>query len=334
MLEVMSAITLNLASSHQRASVTAVSERMRFWVGDRPAEAGREGRPARARLAEPGLALERRLKEARRGHEAEPRLDPKTEKILKLLERVFGMKGVRAFAIKMEALKGDVQTAQQQQQPNWGLEYDRTEVRAEIEESSLRAEGTFTLDDGRSFAFSLSFTQRRESVSVSHQSLRLGNAVAKDPLALDLDGDGLAFTSDLTALDLDRDGSVERFRSLAAGDAWLAYDRDGDGRVSDGSELFGPATGQGFAELAALDADDNGLVDAGDAAWARLGLWNGARLTPLAQSGVAAIATASVALPFAHQASDGSAAAAGRSGGVWLGEDGRAGAAMQVDVYV
>lgn len=61
---------------------------------------------------------------------------------------------------------------------------------------------------------------------------------------------------------------------------WLARDRDGDGAITSGRELFGSATPladgpaeDGFAALASLDADGDGDVDADDPAYADLVLW-------------------------------------------------------------
>jgi hypothetical protein len=74
----------------------------------------------------------------------------------------------------------------------------------------------------------------------------------------------------------------------ANGNAWLALDRDGDGRIDDSSELFGNFTPQpspsngdpnnGFNALAVFDdprfgGNGNGRLDPGDAAFARLRLW-------------------------------------------------------------
>lgn len=63
---------------------------------------------------------------------------------------------------------------------------------------------------------------------------------------------------------------------------WLAFDRDGDGRIADGRELFGSATvlasgaraKHGFEALAELDADHNGVVDAADPGFASLTRWS------------------------------------------------------------
>jgi len=89
---------------------------------------------------------------------------------------------------------------------------------------------------------------------------------------------------------------------------WLALDRDGDGRITSGAELFGSATmtargpaAHGFAALQELDDNADGLVDARDAAFTRLVLWRdvdgdrvsaAAELSPLSASGVVALGVA------------------------------------------
>ena len=63
---------------------------------------------------------------------------------------------------------------------------------------------------------------------------------------------------------------------------WLGLDRNGNGRIDDGSELFGSATPlargglaqHGFEALAELDDNGDGVVDAGDASWPRLLVWS------------------------------------------------------------
>ncbi len=63
---------------------------------------------------------------------------------------------------------------------------------------------------------------------------------------------------------------------------WLALDRNGNGRIDDGGELFGSATllasgeaaSDGFAALAELDSNADGRIDADDESWTRLLVWS------------------------------------------------------------
>jgi len=83
---------------------------------------------------------------------------------------------------------------------------------------------------------------------------------------------------------------------------WLVMDRDGDGRISSGAEMFGTGTrlphglaSNGFEALAALDDDGDGAITQADDAWPALMLWSDAdgdrvstpdELSPLMTQGV------------------------------------------------
>lgn len=132
----------------------------------------------------------------------------------------------------------------------------------------------------------------------------------RSPIILDLDGDGietLALGSNY--FDHDGDGLSERSGWVSPDDGLLVHDRNGDGLVSDGSELFGNSTvlqnGQkaanGFQALAEYDDNGDGQVDAQDASFSSLKVWrdlngNGVsdqgELQGLAAAGVRSIATA------------------------------------------
>jgi hypothetical protein len=69
---------------------------------------------------------------------------------------------------------------------------------------------------------------------------------------------------------------------IGAETPWLALDRDGDGRIDDGRELFGSMTRlpdgrtavNGFEALSALDTNHDGRITPADAWWSRLRLWS------------------------------------------------------------
>lgn len=95
-----------------------------------------------------------------------------------------------------------------------------------------------------------------------------GDTRQVDPLVFDLDGNGVTLSSVENGIyfDMDADGTRDKTAWVSGGDALLALDRNGNGRIDDGSELFGEQNGarDGFAELARFDQDGNGVIDAND----------------------------------------------------------------------
>ncbi len=125
------------------------------------------------------------------------------------------------------------------------------------------------------------------------------------PLVLNFDDAPVTYEPALaTAFDMSSDGSCVSTDWPTA--PWLAMDRDGDGLIRSGAELFGSATkmhtgglaDHGFAALAELDDDRDGRITPKDAAFAELVLWQdvdddrvGAfgELRPLAETGIVSI---------------------------------------------
>lgn len=207
----------------------------------------------------------------------------------------------------------------------------------EVEQLDFAASGVVRTADGREIAFDLSWSAswfHRERVDVG---FRAGSGPQpKDPLVFDFPGTADALTDRRFIFDIDADGTREALPLPASGSAFLVFDRNGDGRVNDGSELFGPATGDGFAELGALDGDGNGWIDEGDSVWNSLGVWRpdeGDQFRSLTAARVGAMATQAVVSPFTLRGADGDLGAI-RSSGVYLDEDGGAGVLQQVDLFV
>lgn len=118
------------------------------------------------------------------------------------------------------------------------------------------------------------------------------NPCCESPIVLDMDGNGFNLTSaeDGVHFDVDADGSTELVAWTSAGsdDSWLVLDRDGNGRIDDGSELFGNHTAQaetdspnGFLALAEFDdpadaGNNDDWITRRDGVFAQLQLWNDA----------------------------------------------------------
>ncbi|MFC0035610.1 calcium-binding protein [Cardiobacterium valvarum] len=106
-----------------------------------------------------------------------------------------------------------------------------------------------------------------------------------DPLALDLNGNGIetlaANGHDGAMFDHERSGIRTATGWVHGNDGILVHDRNGDGKINDGSEIFGDNTplksgktaAHGFAALAELDENGDGKVDAADSAFKKLGVW-------------------------------------------------------------
>lgn len=98
-----------------------------------------------------------------------------------------------------------------------------------------------------------------------------------DPIMLDLDGDGFELTHHATGASFDilGNGRNQRTAFVTGGDAFLALDRNGDGIINSGRELFGDQNGaaNGYEELRKLDSNEDGVLDSHDAQFSALRLF-------------------------------------------------------------
>ena len=104
--------------------------------------------------------------------------------------------------------------------------------------------------------------------------IEIAQMFQQDPLILDLDGNGIDITSlkDGQLFDIDGDGTLDQTAWIKGADALLALDRNGDGEINDGRELFGDQHGakDGFAELSKFDDNLDGLIDQQDGIFSSL----------------------------------------------------------------
>ncbi|MCB1049894.1 MAG: hypothetical protein H6510_05665 [Acidobacteria bacterium] len=218
------------------------------------------------------------------------------------------------------------------------LRYEKVDRYEDHEQSAFQAQGTLTTEDGRQLAFNFSMTMERHVVQESSILITAGKKPV-DPLALNLDGGPAALQNETFEFDLNLDGQNEQFRLLEPGSYYLVLDKNADGKVNDGGELFGPASGNGFADLARYDEDGNQWIDEGDRVFHQLTLWMGRnegndQLLGLKQAGVGALYLGSVQTPFHLTDSQGSELGQIQQSGVFLHEDGRVGSLQQIDVAV
>ena len=109
------------------------------------------------------------------------------------------------------------------------------------------------------------------------------------PLVLDLDGDGVELldVNDGVFFDMAVDGStLDQTAWAGPDDGMLAIDNDGDGRITDRSELFGNTQGfaDGFDKLASFDSNNDGFITANDNQFGDLLIWKDTNTDGVSQS--------------------------------------------------
>ena len=215
-----------------------------------------------------------------------------------------------------------------------------TEVTYEESESlSFCTTGRVKTEDGKDIEFDMtlelsrSYTERYEEFSKDTIV-----QIMTDPLVISLDEAPINVSDQKWTFDIDGDGVDDNISMLSSGSAFLALDRNGDGKINDGTELFGARTGNGFAELAHFDADGNGWIDENDSVYDKLLVWQKDatgidRIMSLKEAGVGAIYLGNVASEYSLKSDDDNSHNAQiRKSGMYLTEDGRAKSVQQLDM--
>lgn len=218
----------------------------------------------------------------------------------------------------------------------WSVEFTSTTVHYESEQMRAFVRGSVITKDGREITFSLDLGLSREFSSVEQENISI-RAVTIDPLVINFSG-GLPGLSDAKfAFDINSDGSKELVYATASGSGFLAFDRNSDGRINNGSELFGPLTGASFSELSSLDSDQNGWIDENDGIFTKLSIWTkddtgNDKLLTLKEAGVGALSVNAVASVFSLTDDANRLKGQVQNTGIYLSEQGKVGAMQQIDL--
>src|SRR5690606_4633421 len=198
-------------------------------------------------------------------------------------------------------------------------------------------EGRLDLADNRSVDFVLHTRLDNRLLFESGSGEFARAALRTDPLILNLQGGAAQLTDAACTFDLDGDAQTDSVSLATGGSGFVAFDRNGDGAINDGRELFGTRTGNGFAELAQFDDDGNGFIDEADAIFQQLQFWsrdeNGNdRLQRLSELGIGAIGLESADTPLILRGQSTQELGIIRSTGIFVKEDGAVGTVQQVDL--
>lgn len=224
--------------------------------------------------------------------------------------------------------------------PTSGGQITATHVRHESEKVAYSAQGVVKTADGKQINVDVNMYMSREFAEYSQTSLGwapAGNLC--DPLVINYGGTAASLTGEKYDFDLDGDGVLDKISFAGAGSGFLALDKNGDGSINDGGELFGPGTGNGFGELRGYDKDGNGWIDENDEVFGQLRIWskdqNGKdQLFTLRELGIGAIYLGDVATEYTMKDGANNTQGVMRSTSFFLKEDGGAGTVSHIDLLI
>lgn len=224
--------------------------------------------------------------------------------------------------------------------PTWKQVVVTSSFHTEMEYTAFQSQGCVKTQDGREITFgvevemSRAFCEKYDSIFVQDVP------VTCDPLVLNLEGDIGQISDQKFLFDLNADGIEEEISFTEQGSGFLALDKNKDGEINDGSELFGTKSGDGFKDLAAYDEDGNGWIDENDDIFDDLSIWTlneeGEKVQiSLLKADVGAIYLGNASTEFSlknEETHDTNGII--RSTGVFLKESGGAGTVQHIDLAI
>jgi len=220
----------------------------------------------------------------------------------------------------------------------YGLAYDYHESHYEAETTQVAAAGIINTADGQKIDFSLSLSMSHEFYSEQNLQIRAGDAL-KDPLVINFSGTAAELTQREFQFDIDADGHKDQISFVGPESGFLALDKNSDGIINDGSELFGTASGNGFSDLSAYDSDGNNWIDENDAIFDSLRIWSKDsagedQLVALGKAGVGALYLGHIESLFSIKETDNTLLGQVKETGLAVMESGQVVTMQQLDLVV
>jgi len=216
---------------------------------------------------------------------------------------------------------------------------DRVELSSTYMESqslnfSLSA---FIQAEGKEIEVALDVSLSRSFVQKMSITMSLQGPL-KDPLIISLDGTMPTLSSNSFSFDIDSDGKSDQISQLSSGNGFLVLDKNKNGIIDNGSELFGTKSGDGFTDLSKYDEDKNGWIDENDAIFDKLQIWQKTesedKLIGLGEVGIGAIFLGNTETPFSLKSETNQLLGEIKKSSFVLFESGKAGVISQLDLAV
>ena len=210
---------------------------------------------------------------------------------------------------------------------------------AEVENTAFSTNGVARTADGREIGFNVELEMSRSFMAVNESYVQ-SIEILRDPLVINLGSEVASLSDQKFYFDIDADGKMDEISYLEGNSGFLALDKNNDGEINDGSELFGTKSGDGFKDLAMYDEDGNGWIDEADSVFDNLKIWTKNSdgtdsLIAIGKAGVGAIYLGSATTQFSiNSLDDNSTNGVIQKTGVFLKENGSVGTIQHIDLAI
>lgn len=211
----------------------------------------------------------------------------------------------------------------------------------EFEGTTFSAKGIVKTSDGKEIDFNIDLSMSRSFEKYTRETGTYESFGMRlmDPLIINLDTCAAEVSDQKFYFDLDADGIEDEMTTLTSSSGFLALDLNEDGKINNGSELFGTKSGDGFKDLMAYDSDKNGWIDEADEVFNKLKIFcinedGSTSQYSLKEKGVGAIYLGSADTDFSVTNKENMVNAQIRKTGMFLYETGIAGTIQHVDMAV
>ena len=302
------------------------------------------------------MILERRSEEVVKQYEVKENPQEQLGTVIghNMMRKVLGLRGVRRISLR-ELLELLIQNRRDAIRQLLHLQSGMAEQRnvqfavlqkayekhescyQESEQTAFSSKGSVVTADGKEIDFNVNLMMSRSFMETTSEERISQTVQFTDPLVVNFESGSVELSDQIFSFDLDADGETENIAILSEACGYLALDRNDDGRINDGAELFGAITGDGFSELAVFDLDGNGWIDENDEVFDKLRIWskdaNGNdQLVGLGVKGIGAIYLGHALSQFSITNAENETQAMVRSTGIFLKENGEVGTIQQVDM--
>ena len=210
---------------------------------------------------------------------------------------------------------------------------------AEVENTAFSTNGVARTADGREISFNVELEMSRSFMAVNESYVQ-SIEILRDPLVINLGSEVASLSDQKFYFDIDADGKMDEISYLEGNSGFLALDKNNDGEINDGSELFGTKSGDGFKDLAMYDEDGNGWIDEADSVFDNLKIWTKNSdgtdsLIAIGKAGVGAVYLGSATTQFSiNSLDDNSTNGVIQKTGVFLKENGSVGTIQHIDLAI